>query len=98
MRIVALTMCLLAAGAAAEAQERPFANAGLPRAVESRLTAILEDPTTRQIHGEATVTEVYSGSLVAFDGPLTVQGRIEGDLIVVQGRVQFDTGSADTGD
>jgi hypothetical protein len=98
MRIVALTMCLLAAGAAAEAQERPLANAGLPRAVESRLTAILEDPTTRQIHGQATVTEDHSGNLVAFKGPLTLGARIDGDLIVVQGTVQFEPGSAVTGD
>src|SRR5688572_5031769 len=98
MRIVALTMCLMAAGAAAQAQERPLANAGLPRAVEARLTAIIEDPATRQLHGEATVTEVHSGNLVAFKGPLTMQGRLEGDLIVVQGNVHFLAGSAVSGD
>jgi len=98
MRIVALTMCLMAAGAAAEAQERPLANAGLPRAVEARLMAVIEDPATRQIHGEATVTEVHSGNLVAFEGPLTLNGQIEGDLIMVHGDVEFVAGSAVAGD
>ncbi|MGQ0815744.1 MAG: hypothetical protein ACT4O1_15010 [Gemmatimonadota bacterium] len=98
MRIVTLTMCLLAAGVAAEAQERPLARADLPRAVEARLTAIIEDPATRQIYGETTIAGVEASNVVVYNGPLTLSGKVAGELIVIDGDVQFESGSEVTGD
>lgn len=61
MRIVALTMCFLAAGAAAEAQERPLAGADLPRGVEARLNAIIKAPETRKVQGDVSILRTRGG-------------------------------------
>jgi hypothetical protein len=98
MRIAALTMCLIAAGAAAQAQDRPLARADLPRSVEARLTAIIENPSTKTIRGEYTLSEVVAGDVVVRDGPLWLRGKIEGDLVVIDADVHFEEGSAVNGD
>ncbi|HEX6559281.1 MAG TPA: hypothetical protein VF021_07455 [Longimicrobiales bacterium] len=98
MRIVTLAMCLAAAATAAQAQERPLARADLPRAVEARLTAIIEDPATRQIHGAATIADTVDTNVVAYTGPLVVSGKIGGELIVVDGNVEFQPGAVVTGE
>lgn len=98
LRMVTLTTCLLAAGAAAQAQERPLANAGLPRSVENRLTALIEDPATKKIDGEVTMAETQEGSVVVFKGPLRLSGKINGELLVIDGNVTFESGAAVTGD
>lgn len=98
MRIVALTMLLLAAGAAAEAQEHPLANADLPRGVEALLTAVIENPATRQITGEDTIAEPYTGDVAVFSGPLVLKAAIAGQLIMVDGNVYFEDGAAVSGD
>ena len=98
MRIVLLTMCFLAAGAAAEAQEHPLAHADLPRGVEARLTAVIENPGTRQITGADTIAEPHTGDVVVFNGPLLLNATIDGQLIVVDGNVLFEEGAAVTGD
>jgi hypothetical protein len=66
--------------------------------VEARLTAIAEDPATRKIIGEATLSETVEGDVVVFTGPATISGRINGHLIVVDAVVDFREGSAVTGD
>ena len=83
----------LAAGAAAQAQERPLANAGLPRSVETRLTRLIEDPATRKIDGEVTLAETHEGSVVVFKGPLRLSGKINGELLVIDGNVTFENGA-----
>ena len=98
MRIVVLTMCFLAVGAAAEAQERSLAHADLPRGVEARLTAILEHPDTRKLSGDVVIEEPETRDIVIFDGPATVRAKIDGDLIIIDGDVRFENGAAVTGD
>lgn len=98
MRIVTLTMCLLAVTTTVQAQERPLAKADLPRGVEARLNAIIENPATRQLNGAATIADTVAGDVVAFKGPMTLAGRIEGELIVVEGNVDFQPGATVTGD
>jgi hypothetical protein len=98
MRFFLSSILLLTTVGLASAQERTIARAGLPRAVEARLTAIVEDPATRQITGEASIGETYEGNVVVFTGPLTLTGRINGELIVIDGNVDFREGSAVTGD
>lgn len=98
MRLFLSSALLLTTVSLATAQEHTIARAGLPRAVEARLTAIAEDPKTRQITGEATLSETHEGDVVVFTGPLTLTGRINGELIVVDGSVDFREGSAVSGD
>src|SRR5687768_5587025 len=98
MRFFLTSALILTTFSLASAQERTIARAGLPRVVEARLTAIVEDPATRQITGEATISETHDGNIVVFTGPLTVSGRIHGELIVVDANVDFREGSAVTGD
>ena len=98
MRFFLTSALILTTTSIVSAQEPSIARAGLPRAVEARLTAIVEDPETRQITGEATIAEAHDGNVVVFTGPLTVSGRINGELIVVDGNVDFREGSVVTGD
>ena len=98
MRFFLTSALVLTTVSFASAQERTIARAGLPRAVEARLTAIAEDPDTRTITGEANLSENHEGDVVVFTGPLTLSGRINGELIVVDGNVDFREGSAVTGD
>jgi hypothetical protein len=98
MRIVALTMCFLAAASAAGAQERPLGHADLPRGVEARLTAIIEAPDTRKLQGDVIIAEPEAGNVVVYTGPATVGARIGGDLIIIDGDVRFEEGGAVNGD
>lgn len=98
MRTILSSALLLTTVSLAAAQERTIADAGLPRAVEERLSAIIDDPATRKIVGETTITEPIDGDVVVFAGPLTLSGRIDGHLIVVNADIDFREGSAVTGD
>jgi hypothetical protein len=98
MRIFLSSALLLATVSFADAQDRPIARAGLPRAVEARLTAVIDNPQTRQITGEATLSETHDGDVVVFTGPLALSGRINGELIVIDGNIDFREGSAVSGD
>ena len=98
MRFFLSTALLLTTATLASAQERTIARAGLPRAVEARLTSIVENPQTRQITEETTLSETHDGDVVVFTGPLKLTGRINGELVVVDGNVDFAEGSAVTGD
>lgn len=98
MRIVTLTMCLLAVATTVQAQDRPLAKADLPRGVEARLTAIIENPATRQINGMTTIADTVSADVVVFKGPVTLTGQIDGELIVVEGNIDFQHGATVAGD
>ena len=98
MRLILSSALLLSTATFADAQERTIAHAGLPRAVEERLQAIVDNPATRKISGEATISERHEGDVVVYTGPLTLSGTIHGELIVVDGNVEFKEGSEVTGD
>ncbi|HUP87754.1 MAG TPA: polymer-forming cytoskeletal protein [Longimicrobiales bacterium] len=80
------------------AQDNSLAKADLPRGVEYRLRSVIEDPTTKKIEGEGTIADTASTNVVVFKGPLHLTGRVDGELIVVDGNVIFETGSSVTGD
>ena len=98
MRLILSSALLLVTTTIAGAQERSIVNAGLPHAVEARLLSIVDNPATRKLVGEATISEKIEGDVVAFNGPLTVTGSVTGALIVVDGNVEFKEGSAVHGD
>ncbi|HEY0671804.1 MAG TPA: hypothetical protein VGD27_06040 [Longimicrobiales bacterium] len=81
-----------------QAQERTIARAGLPHAVAARLQAIAEDPATRIIDDSTTITERVDSDVVVYTGPLVLAGSIAGELVVVDGDVEFKEGSSVTGD
>jgi hypothetical protein len=100
MRALPLTLGVLVFTSAVAAQERSLARFDLPREVERRLSVIVDDPGTRRLDGAAVIAagETVAANVVAFDGPLTISGKIEGELIVLGGAVEFRAGSEVTGD
>jgi hypothetical protein len=98
MRIILSSALLLSTVTLAHAQERAIERAGLPRAVEERLLAIAQDPATRRITGDATISERHEGNVVVYTGPLVVAGTIKGELIAIDATVEFKEGAEVTGD
>jgi hypothetical protein len=98
MRLILSTALLLSTVAAAGAQERTIASARLPHAVEARLQSVVDNPATHKITGEATISDKHEGDVVAYNGPLTITGTVLGQLIVLDGNVEFKAGSSVTGD
>jgi hypothetical protein len=50
------------------------------------------------VHGSSTVDGTVDGSLTAFDAPVTIAGRVNGDVVVFNGRVELRPGANVTGD
>jgi hypothetical protein len=101
MRAAPLVLGILVFATSAAAQQAPnLAAFDLPRDVERRLSLIVNDPETRRFDGASRIGEAdtLAADVVAFDGPLTVAGRINGELIVLGGNVEFLEGSSVTGD
>lgn len=104
MRRVALIALLLVAPAPARAQEQELAEAlaraDLPAEVLEHLLDLVRDPATTRLRAPARIEagEVLAGDVAALGGPLTVAGRIEGELLVVRGNVEFLDGGEVRGD
>jgi hypothetical protein len=98
MRFFLSSALLLTTITFAQAQEVSIARARLPHAVEARLLAIEDAATTRKITGAATISEPHTGDVVVYTGPLVLAATISGELIVVDGNVEFSEGSVVTGD
>jgi cytoskeletal protein CcmA (bactofilin family) len=106
MRTRALALLLaalaLSAPAAALAQDNPRAVQArrLPPGVAERVIDFFNAPTTAHFTGEARIAaqSTVQGDVAVLDGVLTVAGRVEGDVVVVNGDVEFLEGSAVTGD
>lgn len=100
MRAVPVVLGMLVLATSAAAQERSLADYDLPRDVQRRIARILDDSTTRRFTGAALIAsdQTVNGNVVVFDGPLTVAGRIEGELIVIGGNAEFLAGSTVSGD
>jgi len=89
----------LLASAPLAAQER-VEQFDLPRSVGDEVIEFFNRPTTTRLEG---ATEVPSGSVIEGDvavlaGPVTVGGRITGDLVVVNGDLQVLPGGRIQGD
>lgn len=81
------------------AQEREIEEAGLPRVTTDRLVAVATDPATVQLPADSHVgaDSVLAGDVVVM-GDLLLEGRVEGDLIVVHGDLEMASGSTVLGD
>src|SRR6266540_3293005 len=49
-------------------------------------------------HGFSAVDGTVDGSLTAFDAPVVISGRVNGDVVVFNGRVELRSGANVTGD
>ena len=101
MKRVAGSLLLLLLGVShAGAQERVIIEADLPRAVSSRLLAIVRDSATTRYAASARIApgETVTSDVVLTDGTLTIAGRIDGDVVVLNGDAAFEPGGSVTGD
>jgi hypothetical protein len=101
MRAVVLALCALSLGgrASVQAQLADLRNADLPRGVAEELQAVIDHPNTLRYTGPATIEadRTVPGSVAVFDGLLTIAGRVEGDVVVVNGSLAFESGASVTG-
>jgi hypothetical protein len=97
MRTLAVLL-LLAMAASAAAQEREIRNADLPRDLERELLRMY-DGGARRVDGPYHVrpSETVWEDLAVFGGLLRVEGRVEGDVAVVDGDVLVGPGGEVTG-
>jgi len=103
--LLALVLVPLAAPAAvAAAQELPdlfvLEDRGVPRRVADHIVAVFEDPATTRWEGGRRLEagEVVAGNVAARGGLLVLAGRIDGELVVLDGDVEFLPGGAVAGD
>ncbi|HEU4454231.1 MAG TPA: BamA/TamA family outer membrane protein [Longimicrobium sp.] len=91
---------LLVALAALPAIARAQDPAGpIPAEVVERITRLVNDTATIQLTGPARITRgsTVTGSVAVLEGSLTLGGRVDGDLAVVNGDLELLEGAAVTG-
>ena len=95
---VMVTMLVLAAHASA--QGRPVEETELPRSVAEEAVEFFNDPGIVRFNGPATVPagRVIVADVAMLGGPFVVSGRIDGDLLVVNGDLQLLAGGLVEGD
>jgi hypothetical protein len=95
MRAVLSVLCVLALAPDASAQVRSLADADLPPGVSEQLQTVIDDPSTVHFAASGFIagSETIGSNVAAFDGLLTVAGRVEGDIVVVNGDLEFESGA-----
>lgn len=98
MRALA-SVLLLALAVPAVAQEREIRSANLPRELEWELLRMY-DGAAERYDGPAVIrpAQVVRGDMAVMGGPLRIEGRVEGDVAVVNGDVIVAPGGSVTGD
>ncbi len=86
-------------GSPALGQERTVEEADLPLAVEEDVISFFNDPATIHFTGRARIptTRVVVGDVAALGGPFTIAGEVDGDVVVVNGDLVFETGGVVSG-
>lgn len=91
-----------AAAPAASQVEPPPREAApeLPREVARAVVDFYNDPRRARHHGPTVVStdSVVQGDIAVVDGPLEVQGRVEGSVLMINGDLLLAPGSAVAGD
>jgi hypothetical protein len=82
------------------AQEREVAELDLPRGVADDVIAFFNDSATIRFQGRAQVPagSDIRGNVAVLGGPLQVAGAILGDVVVVNGNLEFSEGGSIDGD
>jgi Omp85 superfamily domain len=91
-----LLLAFLPSGLAA--QDVPPASE-LPDSVALRIAALYNAPGTSRLHGVARIATgtTIAGDVAAVGGPVTLGGRIEGELTVINGDLRIERGAVVTG-
>jgi hypothetical protein len=99
MRTLAVAL-LLATVQSAAAQAPELHRAGLPRHDVVRLEAMIQDSATQRITGDYVVGsgERVDGNLYVRRGILRIAGTVRGQVLVVDGDLDFEPGAEVTGD
>ena len=93
--LAALLLVLVAGGAGAqEPREMP----DVPRDVQERIREMQDDPDARRLTGPIRIAPGQVERDVVVDGTLTLEGRVEGDLLVTRGDLILGSGAVVTGD
>ena len=81
-------------------QQRQVRDADLPRWVEEEIISFFNDTGTIHFTGRSRIPSTRSvmGNVAALGGPFTVAGEVEGDLVVVNGDLVFESGGSVAGD
>jgi hypothetical protein len=97
-RIMAALAALALSAATAHGQE-PAAPDALPPEVAAYVRDLYNAPATLRHDGRTRIAEdeTVRGDLAVADGPLVVAGRIEGDVVVINGDAELLPGAAITG-
>jgi hypothetical protein len=84
----------------ARGQERDLREMDLPRWVAEEVINFFNDPSTIHFSGRSRVpsTRVILGDVASLGGPLIISGEVDGDLVVVNGDMIFESGGSVTGD
>ncbi len=78
---------------------QPLDTRNLPREVVDEVTRLYDAPSTRRVDGALTVpTGEVVDDLVVTRGPLIVEGRVRGRVIVVNGDIELRDGGTIDGD
>ncbi|MGH7552897.1 MAG: BamA/TamA family outer membrane protein [Longimicrobiales bacterium] len=96
-RLILPIALLLGAGRLDAQQAPPFAE--LPDSVAERVVAFYNAPGTIRLSGESLVaagTEI-AGPVAVLGGPLTLAGRVQGDLVVINGDLRLDSDAVVSG-
>lgn len=72
----------------------------LPDSVGRRIVALHNAPLTIRLSGETRLAAgtAIQGDIATLGGPVTLGGRIDGDLVVINGDLRFERGAVVTGD
>ena len=83
-----------------EGQDQRVRDTDLPRWVEEEVVDFFNDSTTIHFTGRSRIpsTRIVVGNVAALGGPFTVAGEVEGDLVVVNGDLVFESGGNITGE
>jgi hypothetical protein len=101
--VLGLAAALLGGVAPARAQQdtipQEIADVRLPDAVAERVVAFFNDPATLHFSGRTRIPAdgVVRGNVAVMDGPATVAGRVEGNLVVINGDLELVPGASVTG-
>lgn len=80
-------------------QEMPLERPQLPAGVAAAVVAVYNDSTTIRFPGRSRIPPgtAIEGTVASLGGPFVLGGRIDGDLLVVNGDLRFEPGGVVTG-
>ena len=95
---IVISLLLFASGASA--QERDQESGRISEALAEQIAAFFNDPEVLRISGASRIpaSRTLEGDVAVLGGPITIAGRIEGHLVVVNGDVLFEDEGMVTGD